>query len=457
MKYIRILLKGISVIVVLTLLVILSNEKSKFAIRDITQANLSQGLRTVKITEEKIRIDDKNISISVKMPEVHCSKTEVERYINTYIRRNINEFINHQRQAIEINNNSEKKYISINYNVAFEDRNLLNIIIYRNIKKDKNKFTLEKDSYLFDLETGQRIYLDNFLKNNSDYQEVIAKYIYNYAKKHNLRIDKDRIIINKYTNFIIADGGMIIYFNPYKQNNSKINYEFKIPSQIFKNKIKIVGTNNIVANIDTQTITKDGKYINSVINIPIIITSNKKIEKCINDKIRNDIMDFYNNSQEEAKNYLSKFPDVENKFVANVDFEVKKNSDNILSINVRYYKYSGGAHGYYEDISYNIDMRNGKVLMLSDLFKENSDYKKVIDDEIRRQIEKIVKNDKEYEGVYQFNGIKLNNKFYIQDDNLVIYFDLYEIAPYAAGQPEFSINISTISHMLKDEYREMFK
>lgn len=457
MKDIIKILKGILVIVVLTLLATLVNEKSTFGARDIIQANLSKGLRTVKITEEKIKIDDKNLSISVKMPEIHCSNTEVERYINTYIRRNINEFINHQRQAIEINNDSEKIDISINYNVAFEDGKLLNIIINRNINKGKKEFVLEKDSYLFDLETGQRVYLDNFLKNNSDYQEVITKYIYNYIKKHDLRVDKDRIVINKYTNFIIADGGMIIYFNPYKQSNSKANYEFKIPSQIFKNKIKVVGTNNIVANIDTQTITKDGKYINSVINIPIIMTSNKKIEKYINDKIRKDIMDFYNSSQEEAKNYLSKFPDIENKFIANVDFEVKKNSDNILSINVRYYKYSGGAHGYYEDISYNIDMRNGKVLMLSDLFKENLDYKKVIDDEIRRQIEKIVKNDKQYEGVYQFNGIKLNNKFYIQDDNLVIYFDLYEIAPYAAGQPEFLININTISHILKEEYIEIFK
>ncbi len=457
MKYIIKLLKGMAIIVVITLVVILTNEKNSFEIRDIIQANLSQGLRTVKITEEKIKIDDKKASIILKMPEIHCSNIEVERYINTYIRKNINEYINHQRQDIELNNYSEKVNISINYHVAFEDGNLLNIIIYRNVNKGKKEFALEKDSYLFDLKTGQRIYLDNFVKNNPDYQEVIKKYIYNYAQSHDLEIDANRIIINKYTNFIIADGGIIVYLNPYKQSNSKVNYEFKIPSEIFRNKIKIVSTNDIVANIDTQTITKSDKYINSIINIPIIITSNKEIEKGINDIIRKDIMDFHKNSQEEAKKYLSNLPEVEDKFVANVDFEVKKNSDNILSIKVRYYKYSGGAHGYYEDTSYNIDMRNGKILTLSDLFKENLDYKKVIDDEIRRQIEKIVKNDKEYKGVYQFNGIKSNNKFYIQDDNLVIYFDLYEIAPYAAGQPEFLINVSTISHILKEEYIEMFK
>ena len=33
----------------------------------------------------------------------------------------------------------------------------------------------------------------------------------------------------------------------------------------------MVQTSNVVANIDTQTITKNNKYINSIINIPIII------------------------------------------------------------------------------------------------------------------------------------------------------------------------------------------
>ena len=451
MKYLK-NVAYVFIVSIVFMLVALLNSKNSFEIKDIIQTNISQSLRTVKITEEKIKIDDKRLSISIKMPEVHCTNKEVERYINAYIRKNINEFINHQRQDRELNKNSDDIDITINYNVAFEDANLLNIIIYQNTNYGKENFIMEKDSYVFDLKTGQRIYLNNFMKSNSDYQEVIRKYIYYYSKKNELNIDKTRIVINKNTNFIIADEGIIVYFNPYKQSKSKVVYEFKIPAEIFRNKIKMVGTNNIVANVDTQTITKNTEYINSIINVPIIITSNKDIEKYINDKIRKDIMEFYDKSKIEAKNYLSSLPNLDEKFVANVDFEVKKNSDNILSINVRYYKYSGGAHGYYEDISYNLDMRSGKLLNLSELFKDGSDYKKVIDDEIRRQIENIIKNDKEYEGVYQFNGIKPNNKFYIQDDNIVIYFDLYEIAPYAAGQPEFLINTNTLNHILKEEY-----
>lgn len=451
------LIKPIAFFIILLFLISIGKQDSFIKIGDFLQANLYQGLRTVKITEDKYKIKDKNVSISVKMPEIHYDNREVERYINTYIRTNINKFINNQRQLGDISTDEEKYDVSINYHVAFENTDVINIVIYKNISQGKSNMKFEKESYVFDLKTGQRIYLDNFLKDNDDYQAVIKEYIEKYIVKNKLNIDKSKIIINKYTHYIITDGGMNIYFNPYKQSGDNINYEFKIPYNVFKNKIRIIETNDIVANVDTQTITENSKYINSIINIPIIITQNKDIEKSINDKIRNDIMDFYHNSQKEAEDYFHSDPESQNKFVINADFEVKKNSDHMLSIMVEYYKYSGGAHGYYEDISYNIDMNNGENLKLQDLFKENIDYKSVIDREIRHQIEEIAKKDPQYEGIYEFNGIQDNPKFYIQDDNLVIYFDLYEIAPYPAGIPEFPINIKIINHILKDKYLEIFK
>ena len=145
-------------------------------------------------------------------------------------------------------------------------------------------------------------------------------------------------------------------FNLYKLSKVYLAYDFKIPFTIFKNKIKMIQTSSIIANIDTQTITKNNKYINSIINIPIIMIDNKDISKNINDEITNSIMKFFNDSQKQAKEYNDALPEVENKFVANVDFDVKKNSDNILSILIKYYKYAGGAHGYYENVAYNIDI-----------------------------------------------------------------------------------------------------
>lgn len=426
-------------------------------IKDILHTNLYQGLKLVKVTEEKVIIEEKKILINVKMPEIHYYNEEVARYINSYIRRNINDYINHERQLSQIDNNRGRTNINIDYHIVFENRNLLNIVIYREIKSKDNNLKSEKDSYIFDLNTGQRIFLNNLLKENEDYNVTIKNYINKYIKETNLKIDKDKINIDKYTNYEIVDEGINIYFNPYKSSENNIRYEFKVPFSVFKNKIKMVQSSNIIANIDTQTITKNNKYINSVINIPIIITENKELSKSINDEITNNIMKFFNESQQQAKDYYENIEEVENKFVANVDYDIKKNSDDILSIMIINYKFAGGAHGDYEHVVYNIDMKNGKFISLSDLFKKNIDYKTVINEEIRKQIEELIKTDKQNKGVYEFEGISDKQKFYIQDDNLVIYFDLYEIAPYAAGIPEFIINVNKIDHILKPEYKNIFK
>ena len=41
---------------------------------------------------------------------------------------------------------------------------------------------------------------------------------------------------------------------------------------------------------------------------------------------------------------------------------------------IKYYKYSGGAHGTYEYIPYNVDLTSGGIFTLKDLFNENSNY-----------------------------------------------------------------------------------
>ena len=44
---------------------------------------------------------------------------------------------------------------------------------------------------------------------------------------------------------------------------------------------------------------------------------------------------------------------------------------------------------------------------------------------------------------------------YLDDSKIVIYFDLYEIAPYAAGIPEFPIIVENIKPQIKEDYIEL--
>ena len=212
------------------------------------------------------------------------------------------------------------------------------------------------------------------------------------------------------------------------------------------------------AAVDSKVINKENKYIKSELKIPKLVMNNKEIERILNKKFESDIMNFYNTSVMEAEYYFDDFPDAENKFVISSDYEVKKSNNKVLSMLIKYYKYSGGAHGTYEYIPYNVDLTSGGIFTLKDLFNENSNYKVVIEDEIKKQIIQLNKEQnlpKNSTQLYAFNEIKDNQKFYIVDDTIVIFFDLYDIAPYVAGIPEFPINKEIISNLLNNQYKEI--
>ncbi|MCC3863788.1 DUF3298 and DUF4163 domain-containing protein [Terrisporobacter petrolearius] len=168
-------------------------------------------------------------------------------------------------------------------------------------------------------------------------------------------------------------------------------------------------------------------------------------------------MSFYEESLKEAQSFLEDFELDESNFVADASYEVKKNTVNTISILIKYYKYSGGAHGYYEYVPYNIDLKSGDNLALKNIFKKDVDYKEIIDKEVEKQIKELGKKEKDLDKVYDFYGIKENQKFYLKDDEIVIYFDLYDIAPYAAGIPEFPITVDNIKDQIKEEYLELVK
>lgn len=113
------------------------------------------------------------------------------------------------------------------------------------------------------------------------------------------------------------------------------------------------------------------------------------------------------------------------------------NSQNITSFYIDYYQFTGGAHGITTRLSYNVDNITGKELKLSDLFKGGYEYKNVINLEIANAIQ--FDKDKYFTGKDGFKGISEKQGFYVISGNVVIYFNVYEIAPYVTGIPEFYI------------------
>lgn len=420
------------------------------------QVFLEQGLKSIKIKEQNIRVKKDNINISGKMPVVYYKDKNIQQNINLLIDREVNEFVNTEIQNSQLYNEKYKKNVEINYYIPFEDKNILNIVINKKIFLNKDSYYFIKDSYVFDLNSGQIVSIGELLKDNPDYKKTIRDYIVNYINKNNLPYSTNKIIIDSKTGYYLLDDGIGVYFNPYKDNYEKLDYEFKIPYSIFKNKITKVKTNPLSASIDYINIIREEPYINSILNIPVISIDNKDIEKKINKMLRKEVLDFFEKVKKEASQYYSNAKGVGiNPFVANVTFDIKENENNILSIYTIYYQYSGGAHGYNNDITYNIDLSDGELIELKDLFKENVDYKNIINKKINKQIDEMIEANGESTPIYEFKGIKDNQPFYLQDNNLVIYFELYEIAPYAAGIPKFEIPLKELKDVLSEKYKEL--
>ncbi len=119
-------------------------------------------------------------------------------------------------------------------------------------------------------------------------------------------------------------------------------------------------------------------------------------------------------------------------------YKVTYNRNDILSFYTETYQYSGGAHGMTVRQSYNIDTRSGRTHKLKDFFRGDPNFIDKINKEIERQ---IAQNPDVYfsEGDMKFRTIIEDQPFYVTDGAVVVYFPLYEIAPYSTGIPEFRI------------------
>lgn len=174
--------------------------------------------------------------------------------------------------------------------------------------------------------------------------------------------------------------------------------------------------------------------------IPILMQMDRKeVQAKYNNLFRDNILDFVEYTIDLAqKNRVelaeTDFPKRE--FVGKVDFDLK-NKEQILSIKFNYYQYTGGAHGNPYSLTYNIDLLTGKDVKLVDFLKRNNlnliEVEKVIKTKINNN------PDNYFQAEYGFQNLAEDQHYYLTENELVIYFQPYAIAPYSTGMPEFKI------------------
>ncbi|WP_046228430.1 PdaC/SigV domain-containing protein [Paenibacillus dauci] len=130
-------------------------------------------------------------------------------------------------------------------------------------------------------------------------------------------------------------------------------------------------------------------------------------------------------------------------------YKVTYNRNGVISFLLTDYQYLGGAHG--DDIltSMTFSLKDGKAIQLSDLLKSNSNYSQ----DIKKLIQAHIKKNADTEGLSleQFNDLSKNSSkylenYYLTDSGFTIFFQKYDIAPGAAGNPKIDF---TFSQLLK--------
>lgn len=128
-------------------------------------------------------------------------------------------------------------------------------------------------------------------------------------------------------------------------------------------------------------------------------------------------------------------------------YEIKNNERGILSLTIGNYTYVyPAAHGMTIVKALTFDVNSGDTIELKDLFKPGADYVKVLSEIVSQQI-----LDRNIGLLDEFKEIKEDQDFYIADKSLVLFFQLYEITPYAAGLQYFPISVYEIWDIVDED------
>ncbi|WP_151737716.1 PdaC/SigV domain-containing protein [Paenibacillus tengchongensis] len=165
--------------------------------------------------------------------------------------------------------------------------------------------------------------------------------------------------------------------------------------------------------------------------------ANSEAQQTMNSMIKQSVQKFADASKEQ----ISRKAEDERPYEFDGGYVITYNRNGVLSLVLDQYSYTGGAHGMSYRDAYTFSLKDGKRLLLGDLFGANPNYKK----ELNAKLSKQLKAEGGYLG--GFTGLNTEKCFYLKDGRAVLFFQVYEYTAYASGFPEFTF---TFRELLPD-------
>lgn len=149
--------------------------------------------------------------------------------------------------------------------------------------------------------------------------------------------------------------------------------------------------------------------------------------------------------------YEVNFPDQPYRSI-NIDFEVTYRREHFLSILITgEEQVSGYSHSFIHKDGVVMDMLNGKILFLPDLFIHPSNFVERINVIIRSRLAELDPEGKPQIPLLpdrKFRGISIDQPFYMNTSGIIIYFQAQEYTPPAYGPLEISVPWWTVNDIL---------
>ncbi|MBA2731348.1 MAG: DUF3298 and DUF4163 domain-containing protein [Acidobacteria bacterium] len=132
-------------------------------------------------------------------------------------------------------------------------------------------------------------------------------------------------------------------------------------------------------------------------------------------------------------------------------YVVKLAASDLVSIDFGVDSYfEGAAHGSHSTVGFNFDLKSGKMLSMSDLFKSNSKYLELISSYSIKSLKKALGPDPDMEWIQK--GAEASEENYrswtITPKGLTVTFDQYQVASYAQGPQEVVIPYSVLKNVI---------
>ena len=141
-----------------------------------------------------------------------------------------------------------------------------------------------------------------------------------------------------------------------------------------------------------------------------------------------------------------------------LDGSVLLNRSGLLTVDLSYYAFTGGAHGNSYTQFFVFDAVKGTRLGLDDVFVQGFEERlnKLIDSRYR-EMKGLTAADRldGEKGMLFDNVIEFNSNFALTGQGVSFFYNNYEIAPYAVGPTTIDLPYGDLENILKPQFREL--